>query len=426
MMISTIALLALSSLSVTHCLIYDITPKKMFLPSASFDTKLVTSRCMCKIRCLVLPQCQAWSLTLDNNELECRLADHTPTSSELVDDDNAILGALNMKPATTTSLASTTTTTLVSTSTMTLAPRTTTTLASPVTKTLAPTTTLAPATTPTLASTTSTTLVPTTTTLASTTTTTLTPTTTANLAPTTTPLAPTTTTPTLASTTTTLTPTTIANLALTTTPLAPTATTTLSSPAMTTLTSTTTRKTTFDPNIYKVKFFKEKVCGDKQGSISTISLNPSDSKRSFPKYSQCFAVDSTYKTDKNNEELVSTGGDGVSPQSCSGNRVLVGFKAYDNFDISTGIFSNEVSSLDNPPYLAGVCQYLEIWTVNTGLCDTVTATTTVWTGAADSNVETEKWDYYFSCQPFYTAVKVTRQLHWDQWQIVSIKCCAVA
>ncbi|KAK7075209.1 hypothetical protein SK128_006962, partial [Halocaridina rubra] len=355
-----------------------------------------------------------------------------------------VSSTLTLAPITTTTLAPAATVTLVPATTMTLAPATTTTLAPVTTTTMSPTTavTVAPTTTSTVAPTTTTTFSAIPTTLAPTTVTTLETTTIATFVPTTITTLAATTEVTLAPiTTTTLAPATTANGAsttattlspatTTTTTLAPTTTTTLAPTTTTTLASTTTTPsstTTIDPSTYEFRFYEEESCGSKR-AISTISLKPLEPKHSFPKYIQCFKAltDPNFKIDKNVEELVSTGGDGVSPQSCSGNKVLVGFKAYNNFNTGTETFSSELSGLDNPPYLVGICHLLENWTVNTNLCETVTATTTSWTGEADSDYETENWDYYFPCQLFYLATKVTRQLNGDQWQIVSIQCCAIA
>ncbi|XP_064113490.1 uncharacterized protein LOC135220108 [Macrobrachium nipponense] len=196
------------------------------------------------------------------------------------------------------------------------------------------------------------------------------------------------------------------------------------SSAYTTTTTTTTPQptTTINPNTYELRFFKEGLCS-KDRVLSGVSVKPTALSKSHLMYTVCFKakISPTFTLDTNDEQIVSTGPD-IPSQMCEANRVLVGFVPYGEYILST--YKTSVP-YDNPLHLPGKCHFLKNWQINTTDCVTLQPTAGSWTGQADTGTLTIIWDYWISCDPFYVAVQLTRQLTGVNRVIQSMKCCKI-
>ncbi|XP_068217561.1 uncharacterized protein [Palaemon carinicauda] len=196
-------------------------------------------------------------------------------------------------------------------------------------------------------------------------------------------------------------------------------------PAYTTTTTPPPTTTPIDPTSYELRFFEDSLCS-KDRALSGVSVNPGATEKSYIKYTVCFKarINPAFALDTNNMQTVPTGPDSPS-EMCQGNRVLVGFESYELHVPMTNTYATALGN-NNPPHLLGVCHFLKEWHVDTNNCVTLQPTASSWPGMMDSATLTHTWDYWMSCDPFYLAVQITRELQGNNVRaIASMKCCKI-
>lgn len=152
----------------------------------------------------------------------------------------------------------------------------------------------------------------------------------------------------------------------------------------------------------------------KHRAIAGLALATGDSSMSTVDFFECrkFTVPENMAIDDKDEETVET----MPPETCTENRVMVGFKAF----AANGA---PQTRWNNPPTLLSVCHKLEKYQVHYNVCASVTVSSGPWIGRPHST--SPDWDTIFYCPPDTLAVGMTRELDGSAYKIMSLMCCLV-